>query len=369
MRKLFVMTKGWFVYPACLCAAVLLMLPCIVVGADPQRRLKIGVVSGLSGIASKWNHYQNLGLQLAQEDLARSGTKIDLVFEDSQTVGSKAITAFNKLIDFDHVDAVIADDFGYVVAPLIPLADQKKKLLVALSLPQDQYCRLSKSYFFSITSQFVYSEAAFEKFFRLRPEVKRIALFIFDDPEWGQTYYKIWTAIAARRGVKVVYDYRSTETTPDFNVVLAKALAQKPDALVLAHEPIVFSKAVQTLGYRGPILSANNFLEVIAAGVHPGDVLDRVFVVDPEIEPEFAQKFRARFHDEPILEAYAGYEALRAVAQAFTLNYSHPEVAMHTLKYKGLAGEIDFTRASCAGNITRWGLFKFQDRRLTAVAD
>ena len=47
--------------------------------------LKIGVLSGLSGAAARWNRYQNMGITLAQEELRAEGFEINLIFEDSQT--------------------------------------------------------------------------------------------------------------------------------------------------------------------------------------------------------------------------------------------------------------------------------------------
>jgi branched-chain amino acid transport system substrate-binding protein len=328
--------------------------------ADPP--IKIGVISGLSGLATKWNHYQNNGVRLAQEELNASGTRVEIVFEDSQTTGSKAVTAFNKLVDIDKVDAVFADDFGFAVAPVIPVAQRKKKLFVANSLSQDEYCKQSKGYFFSLASQLVYLPDTYEQFFLKHPEIKRAAMFVFDDPEWGHTYQRIWSELAKKHGITITDSFVLLDATPDFRTMLAKALAKKPDLLLLAHEPITFSKAAAGAGFTGPILAANNYLEVLDGNEKVGDIIKRVVIADPMVSPDFRKAYETRFKEPAILEAYTGYEGIKLIARALKENRAHPEVALRGMKYEGVGGEIDFTTPSCAGNFTRWGLFSIVNR-------
>jgi ABC-type branched-subunit amino acid transport system substrate-binding protein len=324
-------------------------------------------VSGLTGIAAKWNHFQNNGIRLAQEEYNSAGTPVEVIFEDSQSVGAKSISAFNKLIELDRVDGVIGADFGFAVAPLIPLANRRAKLLVTLSLPQDTYCEKSKGYFFSLASQFKLSRPTFEAYFAKHPEIKRAAMFIFDDPEWGASYQAIWSEVAAKAGVTIVDTFLSNEPNPDFRSIVVRSLAKKPDLLMLAHEPITFSKAVAASGYRGPILSANNYLEVLAGHEDVGEISRHVTIADPIVRDDFANAYRARFHEPPLLEAYSGYEAVRVVVKALLADRDHPHTALRALRYQGVAGEIDFTGPSCAGNHTRWGLFQIENGSLLRI--
>jgi len=189
--------------------------------------IKIGVISGLGGIAAKWDRYQNMGITLAQEELAQRGQEISIILEDSQTLGTKAVSAFNKLIDFDHVDGILADDFGFAIAPLLPLVGQRKIFFVTTSLPHDRYCSQAVGYFYSITSQFALTRDAFSRFFELNSNVKKIGLVVFDDKEWGNTYRTIWKDIAKERGVEIVDEFLSNEAVPDFKSPVAKMLSKK----------------------------------------------------------------------------------------------------------------------------------------------
>ena len=59
-------------------SALALLAVCLIVTvvstaqADPIK-LRVGVISGLTGAAAKWCTFQNMGMQLAQEELQHEG--------------------------------------------------------------------------------------------------------------------------------------------------------------------------------------------------------------------------------------------------------------------------------------------------------
>jgi branched-chain amino acid transport system substrate-binding protein len=337
------------------------------VAAEPSP-FKIGVLSGLTGIAAKYGHYQDNGARLAQEEFNAAGIPVELLFEDSQTNGGKAVTGFNKLIDLDHVDAVFSTDFGFAIAPVVPLAARRGKLLVSCGLPNDVYCKQGRGYFFSVSSQFKSIQAAFDRFFSQRPEIKRAALFAFDDPEWGHSYQRVWNELAKKYGVTITDEFLTSEPVPEYRSLLARALAKRPDVLLLAHEPITFAKAVTNSGFKGTILAANNFLEVLHSKEDLGNLVERVVIAAPPISAEFARSYEARFNEPPILEAYSGYEGIRVIVKALKADRAHPEKAMTSIKYTGVAGGlIDFTTSSCAGNFSEYTLARIEGGRVVRL--
>jgi ABC-type branched-subunit amino acid transport system substrate-binding protein len=187
-------------------------------------------------------------------------------------------------------------------------------------------------------------------------------MFVFDDPEWGHSYQKMWSELASKYGIEITDTFVTSEPTPDFRSMVTRALAKKPDLLMLAHEPITFSKAVAATRFSGPILSANNYLEVLHQQEDVGRIAQQVIIADPVISQEFRRSYEERFREPPILEAYSGYEAIRATVKALQGNREHPERVVKGLKYQGAGGEVDFTGASCAGNKTGWGLFRIEGR-------
>jgi len=344
--------------------ALALLVVQSVPSAQCEDRLRLGVLSGLTGAAAKWSRFQNMGMELAVEEAAAEGVVIELVFEDSQTQGARAISAYNKLVALSKVDALLADDFGLATAPIIPLARRQRKMLMSTGLPRQEFCDAGGGYFASVGSKIEDTKPAFERFFDLHPEVKRIGLVVFDDPDWGNAYREVWQELAKRRGIEIVETFLNNEWTPDFKSLMAKMITKKPDAILVAHEPESFLKAVRQSNFRGQVLIANCVLEMVADSEAPRAELDGVYTVDPVISSEFREAFRKRFNRAPILEAYAGYEAVRSVVKAAAVNRQGLSRGLRAVSYTGVAGRIDFTGTSCLGNNASWGLYQFNQGNL-----
>ena len=327
--------------------------------AQAQDPIKIGVISGLTGAGAKWSHFQNLGIELAQEELKTQGIDIELIYEDSQTEAKKALSAFQRLTTIRSVKAIIMNDFGFVMIPLLPLIQKTKVPLIALSLPQDRYCEQAPDYFFSLGSHGDNSIEAFERYFIKNPSTKKIALYIFDDPEWGAAYMKIWRELAKKYEVEIVETFLNNEWQPDFKSALTKTLLKKPDAIFLAHEPESFTKAIHQLGYKGQVVTANNIFEMLFDSPSGRPELNGFYMADPELSPDFVQRFVNRFNKYPILEAYSGYEALITISKALKIKDLPLNKAIRQISYKGVSGNIDLTNSKCSGNWNKWGLFQF----------
>lgn len=329
---------------------------------------KIGVISGLSGAGAKWSRYQNKGIQLAQEELKAEGFPVEVIYEDSATKAPQAISAYNKLVSFDKVDALIANDLGFVIAPLIPIVNRDKRLLFAISIPNQNYCKQSRGYYFSGTSQIARTKAGFELFLKKNPGIRKIGIIIHDDPDWGNAYADVWKSLAKSLGIEVVHTFRSLDFPPDYRTALTAMLPKKPDAIFLAHESQSFLKVAHELSYNGSIVSTNQVLENLV-DPSPGTLshLESVFFVDIKISPDFRERFNARFGEAPILEAYAGYEALRSVAKALKKNRAEPAVGLRHVSYEGVGGTVDFTGPSCAGNQAEGALYRFEAGRIVEV--
>lgn len=328
---------------------------------------KIGILTSLTGMADKWCKYQNLGIELAQEELKSEGKNFKLIFEDSATNSVKAISAYKKLVKLDRVDAIINNEFGHIILPIIPMTKKDKILMLSISNPNPNTCNAAAGFFYSLTSQFTLSESAFDKFFEINPQVKKIALYIFDDPEWGNVYEGIWRKIAKKRNIEIVDLYKSLEFTPDLKTPITKSLRAKPDAILVAHNPDSFIKAKSQLQFKGEIVFANNILEFLASNPKQISDLNRIYFADPLISDEFRSKFKNRFNLEPILEAFAGYEAMRSIAKAFEINPKEPYKSINQVTYLGVAGEIDFRPNDCKANHSNFGLFQFVNSEIKAI--
>ena len=112
-----------------------------------EETIKIGAVLPLSGNLASLGEATKSGLMAAQEKInnTNSGWRVEIVFEDSQSNAQVAVTAVQKLINIDKVNAlaVYGSQFAYATAPI---AQENK--IVQLSYLMDS--QLAKNYNYSV---------------------------------------------------------------------------------------------------------------------------------------------------------------------------------------------------------------------------
>jgi ABC-type branched-subunit amino acid transport system substrate-binding protein len=318
--------------------------------------LKIGVILGETGPASKWAQAQREGILLATEELKSEG--IEVVFEDSGSDPKRAISAFYKLVETNKVEYIVGDVFSNITDALIPLVKGKKVVLVSPSTPAFT-CRADIPNYFSISAQIFDSLPAWTQAFNVL-NIKKAGFVYFDNPTWGDLYRDVWTKASSQS--EQIGEFKNTDiVNTDFKGVLPKLLAKKPDTLFLAHDALGFFKALRVLKYEGRVVSANHILEhILDPSIQP--LIEGAWVVDSPTTATFRSTFEKRFGHPPILEPQTSYEAIRSINFA----HKHGEKLLNKVHYQGVAGEIDF-RSSCAGNHATWNLFQIKQGKLLPV--
>jgi ABC-type branched-subunit amino acid transport system substrate-binding protein len=84
---------------------------CLLLSAAPviaEEKLKVGVITGLSGEWAAYGKATQFGLEAAQKDVPSS--QVRYIFEDDQFTPRLSISAFRKLSSIDHVDVVVVGD-------------------------------------------------------------------------------------------------------------------------------------------------------------------------------------------------------------------------------------------------------------------
>lgn len=71
--------------------------------------VKIGIITDLTGPAAYWGESTRIGAELAKQALSNEGYTIKLIFEDYQLDAGKAVSAAQKLVNLDGVDAIYAE--------------------------------------------------------------------------------------------------------------------------------------------------------------------------------------------------------------------------------------------------------------------
>jgi branched-chain amino acid transport system substrate-binding protein len=319
-----------------------------------QQQIKIGVVFGFTGAAQVWSQYGRMGLELAQDEINSSGgingKQIELVFEDSKSNPTQSVAAYRKLTKIDQTGIVVGDVWDFLTNPLIPLAERDKVILFSPTVMPNAVER-TNDYFFTMGERRETLGSAVDLFFKRNPDVKRVGIFCWDDP-WGQSYLRIWQDVAEKNGVTIESVLCTMDFNNDFRADVTKMAAKRLDAVIIAHMANVVLQRMKEQKLLVKVLTTSNVVEDIKIKQAPKELFEGIYLTDWKPNEEFVQKFRARFNKDPVVEAHNSYETLRSIAKALKSSETDTVEALRTIKYDGVAGQIDFTGSSFANKST-----------------
>lgn len=316
--------------------------------SDSVESFKVGVIAGFTGPASTWADMSKKGIELAVKETNQAGgingKQLEIIYEDSQTNPVKGVTAFNKLVSQDQVSIVFGDVWSFLTNPLIPLADQKKVILISPTV-MDVSVEKTSPYFYTMGHTIDSQRVAIEKFFDLNKDIKTLSVLYWNDL-WGGANKDLLLDIAANKGVKIL----SIEGTNDFSSTyqseITKIKAINPDAIYFNSSlPDVVLRRIKDLGLGNKkVLTLSNAVDAIEVTKTPLAYLANVYFTNWVPNEEFTSKFKKEYDIYPIIEAQNSYDMTRGVISALQVD-TDLITSLKTIKFTGVEGYlVDFTK-------------------------
>jgi branched-chain amino acid transport system substrate-binding protein len=225
---------------ACVAVAALLLAG----GAHAAEPIKIGFSVQLTGsLASSGNAHLITKQIWAEEVNARGGLlgrPVQLVYYDDQTNASTVPGIYTKLIDVDKVDILMGAATNMIVAAMPVIIQRNKMVMTLLALAindQFKYPRYFHSASFGPEAKLVHAESFFETASMLNPKPRTVAL-VGADAEFSSNAIKGARGLAAKYGLRIVYDRTYPPATADFSPIVRAIAATNPDLVFLASYPI-----------------------------------------------------------------------------------------------------------------------------------
>lgn len=197
----------------------------------PESSIRIGAILPLTGPASWLGEQELIGLEAAAEAYsAKSGANIKIVIkaEDTASQAAKAVTAAQKLIDVDHVDAIFVTTSSAYKA-VAPVADRAgMPVLVMASEP-----RLIQDHptSFRIYMNFDDEAKTMAGYVR-QSKAKTVAIVRMNLEAFAGSVASLRSHLGSAQsviGVEEAYEV----TTRDFRSIVEKLGAARPDLLVI----------------------------------------------------------------------------------------------------------------------------------------
>lgn len=325
--------------------ALALTTAAAVASAAPPDKVKVGLLFGLTGVASPIGPLQLDGAKLAIDEVNAAGglawgnakVKVEYVSKDDETKPDVAIRRFRELITNDGVDVVVGQTLASITGAL---NEQVKKTPIAyfpvnvIALKTFEKAEMAPTAFavHGCAYSAGYGSAAYivDKL-----GYKKIAFF---GPAYafGQDQWRGAKAALEARGITAQY-LESPVGTSDFTSYLLKVAEMKPDIVMLAHwgtDAInVLKQSYETGLKKNTKVWFDWMTNAFGSGV-PGEALEGVYSLmswyhdlsgfeDKDVvatSKAFSDKFRKAYGYPPdpySAMAYTGtLEALRALGTA-----------------------------------------------------
>jgi len=232
--------------------------------AQGQPPIKIGFGMALSGGLAGGGKAALLSYQLWAEEVNAKGgllgRKVELVHYDDQTNPATVPGIYTKLLDVDKVDLVVSGYGTNLIAPLLPIAMERKLTIMGIfGLANNEKYKYPN--YFQISPNGPEPETStplgfFELAARQNPRPQTVAI-VGADAEYPQNALVGARELIKRFGFKTVYDKTYPPSTVDYTPIVRAIKATNPDILFIASYPpdsVGMLRAIHEVGLQPKIV-------------------------------------------------------------------------------------------------------------------
>src|SRR5262247_250483 len=209
--------------------------------ADP---IKIGFGMALTGGLSANGKPALLALQIWKDDVNKKGgvlgRPVELIYYDDQTNPATVPQIYSKLLDVDKVDLVTSGYGTNLIAPLMPIAIERKLTIMGIfGLANNEKYKYPN--YFQISPNGPEPETStalgfFELASKQNPKPQTIAI-VGADAEYPQNALVGARELIKKFGFKTVYDKTYPPSTVDYTPIVRAIKATNPDVVYVASYP------------------------------------------------------------------------------------------------------------------------------------
>ncbi|PFH27675.1 MULTISPECIES: ABC transporter substrate-binding protein [Burkholderia] len=271
--------------------------------ATASAQVKIGVTLSATGPAASLGIPEKNTIALLPKEIA--GKSVQYIVLDDASDTSRAVQNVRKLIDEDHVDAIIGSSVTPNSLAMLDPVSQGKTPTISLAASAQIIAPMDakRAWMFKVPQNDQLMADAIAGYMA-KHGVKTIGFIGFADA-YGDSWYNTFNAAAAKNGLKVVSNERYNRTDASVMGQVLKLMSSNPDAVLIAGSGTPAALPAKTLkerGYKGKIyqthgVANNDFLrvcgkdcegEILPAG--PVLVTDQLPDSNPVKKPALAYK-------------------------------------------------------------------------------
>jgi branched-chain amino acid transport system substrate-binding protein len=225
-------------------AVVSLVLAAAPFVARAQNPIKIGLGMAMTGGLSANGKPALLALQIWKDDVNKKGgllgRPVELVYYDDQTNPATVPGIYTKLLDVDKVDLVLSGYGTNLIAPLMPIAMERKLTIIGMfGLANNEKYQYPNYFQIQPAGPDPQTSTAigfFELAAKQTPKPQTVAM-VGADAEYPQNALVGARELVKKFGFKTVYDKTYPPSTVDYTPIVRAIKATNPDIVFVASYP------------------------------------------------------------------------------------------------------------------------------------
>jgi len=331
----------------------------------PPKELRVGLPLALSGIAAQQSENIRRGVEFARQDLEKAGWRVHLRYEDTTANAAQVVTVVKSLLSTGH-RLIIGPTWSYMVAAAKPAIEQAGAVVIS-PVTSSELIDGPSPYVFNGIPRHSEARPAVSRW--LKENNIRRAVILTSETTWGRLHTGVYQAAAKEVGTKIEtvdsYPLDAEDSTVGMFVLKVKQL--KPDAALLdlnKNGAALFLKKLGELHVPVKVLATTKFKEAVELGLVPRTTLSRgVWVLDLPMAPEFTDRYRQVYTEEPEISADSAYDSLMLLARAVEKTDGSPAEIRQFFRqmpaYRGYGGSYRFDeKGDCSR--TQWVVRRLQ---------
>lgn len=323
--------------------------------------IKIGHVAPLTGGIAHLGKDNENGARMAVDEINAAGgvdaggtkVKLELVAEDDKADPKEGTLAAQKLVDAGVV-AVVGHLNSGTSIPASKIYSDASITQISPSATNPRYTEQGFKTTFRVVANDNQQGAVLANYAATEMKAKTIAI-IDDRTAYGQGLADVVERVAKEKGLKVVAREFTNDKATDFNAILTKVRAAKPDVVMYGGMDATagpMAKQMKQLGIKAPLLAGDGvcspeFIKLAgdAAGIltcsMAGEAVEKLAK-----GADFTAKYKAKFNQDVQVYSPYSYDAVYVIADAIKragkADRAAITAAMPSTNYAGVTGTIAF---------------------------
>jgi branched-chain amino acid transport system substrate-binding protein len=292
--------------------------------------IKIGMCAPITGPAAEAGKYATGGAKLALEMINKKGgvlgKQIKLLVEDDQSKPEEAGTAVTKLINQDHVVAMLGHVASSHSLAAAPICQSNKVPMITPSSTNPRVTQVG-DYIFRVCFTDTFTGEVVAKFVYDTLKAKKIAILVDVRSDYSVGLQTFFGEAFKRRGGEIVANQSYSQGDSDFRAQLTQIKATNPDAIYVPGYYTEVGTIVhqgRELGITVPFVGSDGWdspkLWEIGGEALNGCYFSNHYSTDdpnPAVQ-KFVNDYKTKYGQVPDALAALAYDAARILADSFT---------------------------------------------------